>query len=285
MVSKHFVDALAGSSSSVLANAIVYPLDVVTTRVQMRERPAEKKQTKWQLISKIIKERGLAGLYAGMDVSLLQTFWSNFGYFYFYSWIKRLYSRYSKTTNIAIELFQGALAGAISRAFTTPISVVTTRLQASDKSEDYRSVVQSILKEDGVAGFWRGFQASLILTINPSITYGVFEWIKKLPMFPAQTTPFQSFLVGAFTKSLATVITYPYILAKTRLQGGKGRLGALECLVKEFKTNGPGGLYSGLNEQLSKAVLSQALLFALKDYITQAFTYIPATPDAEAEKV
>ncbi len=264
-----FLDALLGSTSSVIANSIIYPLDVVTTRVQIEKNRI--KESKWKAIAQIIRERGIGGLYAGIDISLLQTFWSSFGYFYFYSWIKRLCGRYSKTSGIAVELTQGALAGAISRAFTTPISVVTTRLQATDKNENYRTIVNDIYKKNGINGFWRGFQASLILTINPSITYGVFSYIKKMPTFPKHITPMQSFLIGAFTKSLATIITYPYILVKTRLQSSNGKEGVISCLVEELNLNGAIGLYTGLNEQLTKAVLCQAILFYMKDHIALLF--------------
>lgn len=277
MVSKEFLAALNGSTSSVIANALVYPLDVITTKVQVKDteksatkpESLSKKKSKLQIISEIIKDRGISGLYIGIDFSLLQTFWSNFGYFYFYSWIKRLYFRYYKTSSVGTDLLLGAIAGGISRAFTTPISVITTRLQAGSKQNlSSRDIWNQIWKDEGISGLWRGLNASLILTINPALTYGLFEQLKHY--LPKRPTPFQSFLIGAFTKSVATVVTYPYILAKTRLQAGREN-SVLGCLLKVLKQDGIPGMYEGLNEQLSKSVLCQAILFALKDYLALIF--------------
>lgn len=272
MLSRQFVEALTGSTSSVIANAIVYPLDVMTTRVQVKNA---QKLNKLEMLKTMIKTKGILGIYAGMDVALIQTFWSSFLYFYIYSWIKKAYYKYAKnkTASIAMELLQGALAGAISRAITTPISVITTRLQASDKpTDDLKTVAESIYRAEGVFGFWRGFGATLILTSNPAITYGFYEKIKK--SLPLPSTPTQSFFIGAFTKSLATIVTYPYILTKTRLQAGKD-LGIIDCLSTIHKESGVLGYFNGVNEQLSKSVLSQAILFALRDYLTSLYKLIP----------
>ena len=117
-------------------------------------------------------------------------------------------------------------------------------------------------------GFWRGYLSSLILTVNPAITYGVFERLKVI--LPGKMTPYRAFLMGALTKSIATVITYPYILVKTRLQAGKD-LSIAQSFKSTWRQQGVKGLYKGLGEQLSKAVLCQAILFALKDYLAQIY--------------
>ena len=302
-LSREFVEAVTGSTSSVIANALVYPLDVITTRVQVRRgggeedsaksptvplkismAAARQKKSKWQMILDIYKAKGVLGFYIGMRMALLQTFWSSLFYFYIYSWIKKMYYKYgSKEKGIAVELLQGAVAGAISRFLTTPISVITTRLQAGN-GKDYDQIIKNIRKEDGVTGFWRGYKASLILTVNPAITYGVFEYVKNL--LP-NDSPLQSFFLGAFTKSIATIVTYPYILAKTRLQAGSRR-GIMGSMRDAIRDDGVLGLFEGVNEQLSKSVLCQALLFALKDYLAGLYSWIPvssAAVDAENEHV
>lgn len=103
-----------------------------------------------------------------------------------------------------------------------------------------------ILKDDGVTGLWRGLKASLVLTVvslssrpfffwswlhplltsrlcaaiqNPALTYGSFERLKPLVLTEGQKmTPGKAFILGALSKTIATVITFPYILAKVRLQ-------------------------------------------------------------------
>lgn len=92
------------------------------------------------------------------------------------------------TLNTAVELVLGALAGALAQIFTIPVSVIATRQQigssvADEKraigqappDESFLGVAREILREDGVTGLWRGLKPSLVLTVNPAITYGVFE--------------------------------------------------------------------------------------------------------------
>lgn len=253
-------EATTGATSAVLANTIVYPLDVVTSRIQVHPN-----HSKREIIQDLIKN-GIQGLYPGLNISLIQTFMSNFGYFWFYALIKRFNNKYFGFKSTASELLMGAIAGGISRSFTTPISVVTTRKQTTD--HDYARIIRMILADDGLLGFWRGYLASLVLTINPAITYGLFSRAQTL--YKAKMTPIQVFILGAITKSCATVVTYPYILCKTRMQAG-----TFDSIFECFKSSkNILDLYSGLSAQLSKAVLCQAFLFAFKDYLTKLYSVV-----------
>lgn len=117
--------------------------------------------------------------------------------------------------NTAVELLLGAIAGALAQLFTIPVSVIATRQQIGntggssakqvtgaqpgslsekvkqektasgkakavasqvlDDEESFIAVAKDIYKQDGIPGFWRGLRPSLVLTVNPAITYGVFE--------------------------------------------------------------------------------------------------------------
>ena len=48
--------------------------------------------------------------------------------------------------------------------------------------------------EDGVSGLWRGLKASLVLVVNPAITYGAYERLKPI-IFPNSTNlrPWEAF--------------------------------------------------------------------------------------------
>jgi len=159
------------------------------------------------------------------------------------------------------------------------------------KGDSFLEVARDIIAEDGISGLWLGIRASLILTVNPAITYGMFERVKSLVLFNepanAKLSPGRSFVVGALSKSLATVVTYPYIMAKVRVQasGGSGKQdkqdaaekglapvkrepkykGALDVLTRVLRREGFLGWYKGMGAQITKAVLSQALLFMSKD--------------------
>lgn len=157
-------------------------------------------------------------------------------------------------------------------------------LEIVHDEESIVGVTRDIYREDGITGFWRGFKASLVLCSNPAITYGVFERCKNLVISASgdhKMTPAKSFIVGALSKSLATVVTFPYILAKIRLQARSAEYdSALYMLAHIVRTQGVQGMYQGMSAQITKSVLSQALLFFARDYFeiwTRALLAITGT--------
>ena len=151
-------------------------------------------------ISKIVEDEGISGLYSGINGSLIGVASTNFAYFYWYSVVRSLYLS-TKTLptapSTAIELSLGAVAGAVAQIFTIPVAVVTTRQQTQPKGEKKglldtgREVINS---EDGWTGLWRGLKASLVLVINPSITYGAYQRLREV-LYPGRLAlrPWESF--------------------------------------------------------------------------------------------
>ena len=268
-------DAFAGAIGAVISLITVYPLDISKTKLQVQ---TDKKATTITTLKKIYEEEGILGLYTGITSAIIQTFSGNFSYFFWYRFIRSRYLINGKPISTIKELAIGAVAGALCQITTIPISVVVTRQQTTSKSTR-KSLVgtwNEILRESGWIGLYKGFQASLVLTINPSITYGVYQKLKTaMQSRKGDLSPFDILIIGAISKSLATVVTYPYIMAKTRLQwkptdpsdAKYQYTSAIDVLKKIVQSEGLIGLYQGLSAQISKAVLAQALLFVLKDKI------------------
>ena len=181
-------------------------------QVQVKRKPTDQPLTindvhyasTMDAIRKIVDDEGLKGLYSGLGGSLLGVASTNFAYFYWYSVVRTLYLSYQKLPTpptTAIELALGAAAGAIAQVFTIPVAVITTRQQTQPKGdkrgliETGREVVES---EDGVSGLWRGLKASLVLVVNPAITYGAYERLRET-LFPGKKSlrPWEAFGTGA----------------------------------------------------------------------------------------
>jgi solute carrier family 25 (peroxisomal adenine nucleotide transporter), member 17 len=127
----------------------------------------------------------------------------------------------------AAELALGAIAGALAQIFTIPVSVIATRQQLGvpknkGKGKDgeehdgsFWGVAREIVREEGVTGLWLGLKPGLVLTVNPAITYGVFERVKGAVLAARERVgntgtslgPGLSFALGATSKSLATVVS------------------------------------------------------------------------------
>lgn len=188
--------AIAGSAGAIVANTLVYPLDVVKTRLQVQVKKQKQEAAHGgdphytgtlHALTSIVEDEGISGLYNGLAGNLLGVGSTNFAYFFWYSTVRTLYlervQKSQKAPGTAVELSLGAIAGALAQLFTIPISVVTTRQQTQKRGErknmleTAREVIEG---EDGYAGLWRGLRASMVLVVNPSITYGAYQRLKTL---------------------------------------------------------------------------------------------------------
>ncbi|OOF90038.1 hypothetical protein ASPCADRAFT_212261 [Aspergillus carbonarius ITEM 5010] len=291
--------AVAGATGAVLANALVYPLDLVKTKLQVQVKRANDSKDEGSddsvhykstldAINKIVEKEGIEGLYSGIAGSLIGVASTNFAYFYWYTVVRSFYmasNRVPKPPGTAIELSLGAVAGAVAQIFTIPVAVITTRQQTQPKGERKglietgKEVVES---EDGWSGLWRGLKASLILVINPAITYGAYQRLKDV-LFPGKNNlkPWEAFLLGALSKAMATIATQPLIVAKVGLQSRPppGREG------KPFKTfgevmryivrnEGPLSLFKGIGPQILKGLLVQGFLMMAKERVELIFVLL-----------
>ncbi|KAF1988186.1 mitochondrial carrier [Aulographum hederae CBS 113979] len=290
--------AVAGAAGAVLANAVVYPLDIVKTRLQVQVKrskaagggnPAEPEEEHYKntsdAIAKIVKAEGVAGLYAGMTGSLIGVASTNFAYFYWYTVVRTLYLSYQtvpSSPSTAVELSLGAVSGAVAQLFTIPVAVVTTRQQTQPKLERKglidtgREVVAS---EDGWTGLWRGLKASLVLVVNPAITYGAYQRLRE-SIFPGKKNlqPWEAFLLGSLSKSMATIATQPLIVAKVGLQSrpppgrnGKPFKSFIEVMAYIIEHEGVMALFKGIAPQILKGLLVQGFLMMTKERMELMF--------------
>lgn len=159
--------------------------------------------------------------------------------------------------SMAQELLLGFVAGVSSKMIASPLSVVTVRLQTArddDKElpgstvKDVAVSVQSIYKDEGLRGFWKGaellslsvffsgsyrnlrigYESTILLSMNPSIAFACLQFIRRLLHFRHRSSasvtkvlppgPLESFITAALANTAAVTLLYPLILAKTRLQ-------------------------------------------------------------------
>ncbi|KAK1975515.1 mitochondrial carrier domain-containing protein [Colletotrichum cereale] len=231
--------ALAGATGTALSTAAVYPLDLVTTRLkvqrQLRREDAIFEKDQYRGVIHALKaissqEGGISGLYTGLAQDVFKSIADSFLFFLFYQYFRdaRRHSR-GRRLPVIDELAIGALAGACARGCTTPIANVVARKQTSAMFEanadgedaSVWKILSSIGAENGIAGLWAGYSASLLLTINPSITFFLSEQLGKTLLPESDETSHNTqttFLLAAASKSVATIISYPLQTAKARLQ-------------------------------------------------------------------
>lgn len=123
-----------------------------------------------------------------------------------------------------------------------------------------------IANTEGLGALWAGVGPSLILVLNPAIQFTIYESLKRRVM-PKSTPSF--FLIGAISKAIATVLTYPLQLVQAKLRHGSSNMNAIALLLSILKKKGPTALFQGLEAKLLQTVMTAALMFALYEKIAR----------------
>lgn len=264
-------------------------------------------------------EGGLQAFYQGLNSDVVKHIADSFFFFLAYNSLRdgMLRRQGGKQLPVVKELSVGILAGAISKAITQPISQVVVRQQTAalvaardpeasgSRSLAVKDIVKQIREEKGITGFWAGYSAQLILTLNPAITFAVDNLLRSLvpKKHRDNPTPQLTFLLAALSKVIATSITYPVMLAKSRAQAQRGSSNDVDpaehnyvsvsgsddrktqakqyvkkvvkllesqtaiyyALRKIYQQEGVAGLYSGLDGEVVKGFLQHGLTMTVKD--------------------
>lgn len=313
--------AVSGAAGSAISNVITYPLALVITRLQTQhqfkssdgKRNEEEYKDVLDAVRRIYAgEGGISAFYAGCLQDTLKTMADAFLFFLAYNFIRRgrLNSQNAKRLPMHEELSVGMLAGAFAKFLTTPVSQIVTRMQVASMvaARDSTSTVSpelsakdialQIRHEKGFLGFWSGYSASLILTINPSLTFLLHEtFLRMLVKREKRSDPGShlTFLIAAMSKAIASTITYPFQLAKSRAQVSSHRTEGdsteeisekdtaaekakksakkiehrtiFHSLARIARDEGLAGLYQGLGGEILKGFFSHGLTMLMKERI------------------
>ncbi|GES57280.1 mitochondrial carrier protein [Aspergillus terreus] len=320
-------NAAAGAVGAAISNLATYPLSLIIARLQTQQQTSRKdanattdKEASAEddpdtytgvldAARKIYATHGLAGFYTGLAQDTAKTVADSFLFFLAYEFFRtrRLRARFGAARRnpkhlvlpVLDELAVGVLAGAFAKLFTTPLANIVARKQvARGGATSTRAIAARIRAEKGLRGFWSGYSASLILTLNPSLTFFLNGFLKMLLRPRAQRnaplSPALTFLLAALSKSAASTVTYPFSMAKTRAQvaaaatdsGGRSSsekehkdedddgLALMPAIVSHVvaiaRAEGPAALYAGLPGEVAKGFFSHGFTMLAKDAVYAA---------------
>ena len=300
----------------------MYPLDLVVTRLQVQQkRPNPDTDVGAgtgytglkDAIHKIYaNEGGLLAFYAGVTQDTSKSVVDSFLFFLFYNSLWRL--RQNKQTEQKRHLLTrllddvgvGMIAGAITRAITAPLQQVITRKQTIamasasvsgdnkphqlGREQSVGHILKGIYRTKGLQGFWSGYSATVILTLNPSLTMSVDSTLRRLTSGRSIPTPTLTFLFAAISKATASSVMYPVTLAKTRAQAASpnpsedrqqhnaGPGSVLTMIPRIARADGLGALYAGLSGEIVKGFFSHGLTMLVKqrihEFVIQLYFFV-----------
>ncbi|KAL9614836.1 MAG: hypothetical protein Q9167_000669 [Letrouitia subvulpina] len=295
----YYFHFLAGLSTGVFSASLLQPIDLLKTRVQQSQSASL-----LHSLGEIVRgPKPLEQLWRGTLPSVVRTGFGSALYFSTLNALRQNVARYNivasagavprargsseyassslpRLSNLA-NLSTGAVARASVGLIMMPITVIKVRYESTLYT--YKSVWgagAAILQTEGAKGFFSGFGATAIRDAPYAGLYVVFYEQCKLrlgqfngvnPLSDVVTKNMGSsmaigtnFLSGVLAAGLATAITNPFDVVKTRLQLMPGKYGnmvkASQQLIKE---DGFRSLFDGLGLRMSRKAISSALAWTL----------------------
>ena len=204
-------------------------------------------------------------------------------------------------TRMALQVQQGspavtAVPSSSSSGAAGPSSPTAAAFPAAATTRPYAGMVDTLLtiaREEGVIGLYKGVVPALLLTSHGAVQFAAYEWLKQFfqgirnnagtgsatdrILQPAVV----SMVTGAAAKILASTVTYPYQVIRSRLQqrdsgvgtaaatssaagaagaggGGTGPkyTGTLDCALKFWRNEGVGGFFKGVVPNVIKVCVA-----------------------------
>ncbi|VDM61279.1 unnamed protein product [Angiostrongylus costaricensis] len=205
----------------------------------------------------IFRAEGVRGLYQGLTPNMVGAALSWGLYMEWYHKIKAMVPFHSSNESLN-NFLCGFFAGAAVMCFTNPIWVTKTRLclqyetSTAKKYSGMLECLHKISKEEGVKGLYKGFVPGLFGTTHGALQFMLYNRLKAwrcqtlgLPWDAPLNS--QDYLVfSAISKSIATTVTFPYQVLRTRMQDHNVESGGVwRTTTMTLKREGIRGLYKG----------------------------------------
>jgi len=188
MASENFINAGASSIAGVVSRLICHPIDTCKSKIQASD--------KLKGISDVIRTtyrlEGIRGFYPGLGVVLLGSIPGVCIYISTYEYTKNeLLNRYTSLQSYPalVYLSSGLLAETACCTLFIPVDVVKQRLQVQSLGQSYRyrnglDAIQTILRQEGLRGIYKGYWATLF-SYGPfsAIYFALYEKVKFVLLY------------------------------------------------------------------------------------------------------
>lgn len=262
---------LAGAATGILCAGLLQPFDVVKTRViGPLDSSSIQFRSSGKLLFSILQNEGMFALWKGSIASILRVGGGAAIYFASLDLFVPLSDLLSKTqesnsTSSIKALSSGALARTLAAVAMLPVTVLKTRFEGNygpKYGNSYLSAIRGILKQEGVSGFYKGLVPLFFRDVPYSgLSFWIFMESRNLLKATSLSDEAAGFLCGALSGGLATAITHPGEVLKTKMQleDRKGTIGLYETCRVVYHSDGTIGFFRGFTPRVIKRSMSSAI--------------------------
>ncbi|KAJ1881616.1 hypothetical protein H4R99_003617 [Coemansia sp. RSA 1722] len=282
--------SLAGAGAGCVSSVVTCPLDVVKTRLQYQGvlqarfsgiegyRPYGGTA---DTLKRIFLEEGVRGLYRGL-APMLMGYLPTWGiYFAAYEGLKRDVPRYWRQDlePATVHVLSAMGAGATTSLLTNPIWVLKSRFMTQSMYTEYRyrsmwHAVKVIKSTEGFAGFYKGLGSSLLGVTHVAVQFPLYEQLKSWMKVDTQHVESLRILAASATsKMVASSVTYPHEVIRTRLQNQTSKpykyRGIVHAVRLIYKEEGLRAFYRGLSTNLIRTVPASMMTLLTYELLIQ----------------
>ncbi|CAI6007031.1 unnamed protein product [Closterium sp. NIES-65] len=179
------ISSIAGSSAGIASTVLMYPLELVKTRLTVSPHLY---RGFLHAFHRIAREEGVGALYRGLAPSVMGVIPYSGANFFAYDALCTAYRKAAKVKQIdpLTTLLIGSTAGCFAAASTFPLEVTRKQLQmgATGGRMAYRGMLhcmRCIVREHGVKGLYRGVVPSCVKMMPAAgISFMCYEVLKRM---------------------------------------------------------------------------------------------------------
>lgn len=273
---------LAGAAAGVSEISLMYPLDVVKTRMQAQTTTT--KMSILEVVSKITKKGHVINLYKGIVSPVLLETPKRAIKFASYEFFQNRYRKYSKNGDITqfTSIVSGGSAGISESIIVTPFELIKIKLQnpSGIKNPHFNTFLNTlsyILKTNGLKGLFVGLESTVCRHFVWNASYfGIIFQISSLLEQSSFATnkAARNAIAGSLGGCLSCFLSLPFDVVKTRIQTQvsnselKKYLWSLQSIKVICKEEGFTALYKGLTPVMCRMGPSGGFLFVAFNWIS-----------------
>ncbi|KAE9001194.1 hypothetical protein PR003_g18032 [Phytophthora rubi] len=235
-------------------------------------------------MARIVRLEGPLALYAGLPPTLLTAIPSTAVYFTSYELLlKRLKAAFPEQNHGLLAMASGSMARAASTTIFSPFELIRVQMQAVANAHPFATYVRQVW-QGGARQLFTGLGA----TLARDIPFSAFYWFgietskeyltERVPIADAQRRRISvAFVSGVLAGVLATVVTHPFDVIKTRSQlvvysKDMAPAPSIRQLLRHmWETEGARGMTAGLVPRVVKVAPACAIMISSYEAAKQAF--------------
>ncbi|OTA28874.1 hypothetical protein BTJ68_08413 [Hortaea werneckii EXF-2000] len=294
----------AGAVAGVSEILIMYPLDVIKTRVQLQGRTPIPGQDHYSgmvdCFRKIVANEGASRLYRGITAPILMEAPKRATKFAANDEWGKVYRKMFgvEKMNQSLSIITGASAGATEAFVVVPFELVKIRLQDKAQAHKYNGMVdcvQKIVRQEGLLTLYQGLESTVWRHVmwNSGYFGCIFQIRAMLPANPNKDKSIQmrnDLISGSVGGTIGTVLNTPFDVVKSRIQnspkqpGGVPKYGwAFGALGTVAKEEGFGALYKGFLPKVLRLGPGGGILLVVFTGVMDFFRKMRGDVDSDLE--